>query len=624
MKDLGTLCILCICMAAAAQNLTVANVLVVGGAGFVGSNLIIALHKHGCKSISSYDIFDAESDIHIKRKRADRVLNLAKVTITEGDVCDPKFNFNSLRKFTHIFHFGAIPQTSEPQCFDSVLAKIIKRNTTVLPTVFYASPLYGKGNVRGAKAWTNLRDRFDRYGIPIALFLLPTVYGPFDKPESMISKLTMAALTDDTPQIGEWDTSSFIYIDDLIDWMILTIVKKFDSFALYTFSGIPMSVSSVQKVISRCLNTPSEAPFDSLRQQGAAIMTTLQLPNLSVPKVFSIGHEYTTFDRGIRAYTDWVIDYETRLTPCISECSYSRMCFNSSWDDAARISRSITAGCSTVVYTVSTQKKTTHLHPAPADNIGCNIAFINRNCTLYSNLSAFTSGDVLQYRNWSLIPLSGFDSYFTDPRKPTRIPKLNPGRFFVSNVSYAVYFDSAILLLKPLKDMVHYFISTPRTKAVFAAVNHPLRINSLFDEINNVQVYMKQRKYLTLTPQANEHYKSMAKAYQRKFPKMAFGVVFDGSLLIHDLRSIAARKFRCTWYRQYQQWSDRDQLSGSFTLGYLHYQQMKSGKFSEWIPIGSNNNHLEYARVLPKKNHPLFWPKPEILYYSKITLPFNP
>lgn len=41
---------------------------------------------------------------------------------------------------------------------------------------------------------------------------------------------------------------------------------------------------------------------------------------------------------------------------------------------------------------------------------------------------------------------------------------------------------------------------------------------------------------------------------------------YIGAFLLHDLQSVYGRKFRCSWYREYLTWSDRDQVSGGYAI----------------------------------------------------------
>ncbi|CAN0415318.1 unnamed protein product, partial [Ectocarpus fasciculatus] len=123
--------------------------------------------------------------------------------------------------------------------------------------------------------------------------------------------------------------------------------------------------------------------------------------------------------------------------------------------------------------------------------------------------------------------------------------------------------------MKPLKNVIQQMVAHKKGgAAVFAAVRHPIRRTiSVYHEAENVLVAHKYlRKSVTMYPEKVGEQMDAYKSYQLKNYGLKFDNVFDGSLIVHDLKSPAASQFRCRWYKEYYRWSDRDQLSGGFTL----------------------------------------------------------
>jgi hypothetical protein len=113
-------------------------------------------------------------------------------------------------------------------------------------------------------------------------------------------------------------------------------------------------------------------------------------------------------------------------------------------------------------------------------------------------------------------------------------------------------------------------VTNPKTKerAVFAAVRHPDTTNdNVFTEIKNINKYSEIRPYATLYKHKLYLQGLAYKSYEEFNNGLKFNKIFDGSLLVHDLKSAVAKDFRKVWYRQYMDWSDRDQVSGAFALG---------------------------------------------------------
>lgn len=237
MKTLQVMSALCYVISSvlgtAVPDLTNASVLVIGGAGFIGSKLIAAIHKSGCKEVKAVDSFDAYSSIHLKRLRAAHVKQETGVVVMEDDACSPTFNFScSLQTFTHIFHFGGISGKKEPGCMDKILEKIknVTSSGNPPPKLFYSSPLVGADNLTTSTASEMaVNAYFNRYNgtIAIACFLIPSVYGPMDRPESPVGRLARVALTagEEGAQvlmdfkedsIGPINDASYMYVDSVV------------------------------------------------------------------------------------------------------------------------------------------------------------------------------------------------------------------------------------------------------------------------------------------------------------------------------------------------------------------------------------------------------------------------
>lgn len=198
---------------------------------------------------------------------------------------------------------------------------------------------------------------------------------------------------------------------------------------------------------------------------------------------------HTIADHGIEACSPYDKEclHGAPVFPCASECSHESQCIKSYFDDATHISRSITAGCDAVLYTVHLGDDVENIPSAHTaistdsvpyfDDNGkrCNVAFVSEGSTLVrrlkkeKGLAPFLSvseeflrrindGDgrgaaniLISHGFWTLIPVA------TPPRGLSRetslggtngyddwdllrlVPKISPGLFFSGQTKHAIY-----------------------------------------------------------------------------------------------------------------------------------------------------------------------------------------
>ena len=198
---------------------------------------------------------------------------------------------------------------------------------------------------------------------------------------------------------------------------------------------------------------------------------------------------HTIADHGIEACSPYDKEclHGAPVFPCASECSHESQCIKSYFDDATHISRSITAGCDAVLYTVHLGDNVENIpsaHTAVStdsvpyfDDNGkrCNVAFVSEGSTLVRRLKKekglapfmpvseeflrrINEGDgrgaanvLITHGFWTLIPvatpprglsqetsLEGSDGY-DDWDLLRLVPKISPGLFFSGQTKHAIY-----------------------------------------------------------------------------------------------------------------------------------------------------------------------------------------
>ena len=199
---------------------------------------------------------------------------------------------------------------------------------------------------------------------------------------------------------------------------------------------------------------------------------------------------HTIADHGIEACSPYDKEclHGAPVFPCASECSHESQCIKSYFDDATHISRSITAGCDAVLYTVHLGDNVENIpsaHTAVStdsvpyfDDNGkrCNVAFVSEGSTLVRRLKKekglapfmpvseeflrrINEGDgrgaanvLITHGFWTLIPvatpprelsleapLESSDGHDDDWDLLQLVPKISPGLFFSGQTKHAIY-----------------------------------------------------------------------------------------------------------------------------------------------------------------------------------------
>jgi UDP-glucuronate 4-epimerase len=641
--------LLCIYVCSASPgDLSQTSVLVTGAAGFIGSHLSMALYKEGCRSIVAIDNFDAYYSIYLKRLRADLLTNVTGIKITEGDVCDVSFmkNLFTENSFTHVVHLAAQPGVrysfvnplsyirNNIECFTVLMEQMRLTHNTAdrpLPRLLYASsssvyglndkipfseedPVLHPSNLYGAtkRADELLAHSYHHlYGMTTIGFRFFTVYGPRGRPDMAAALFTEGILNGRPLTLynkGEL-LRDYTYVDDIADGLVAAVARKEnDGFIVYNLGNKkPVTTNEFLSLLEGYLGKKAVVKYEDSKADMAVTFANTSLASANLDF-----HAKTSLDEGLKNYIDWYKAEQRSLMPCVSECSYENICFESGWGEVAAQSRLLTDKCNIVFYTVAMLARTAELHDAPEDSLTCNIAFVKEDSQLFQKIKKQGTGTDLTYNNWVIVPIKDGPFSLRNSRKPSRVPKLNPGNFFAPSVEYAVYGDTSIQLETSVKEVVKHMVMNDNddgNKAVFAAMRHPLAfVENIFNEFDHVQRHAaKSRPSVAQYPNKVAEHMSACKSYQQKHDNLLFENVFEGSLLVHYLKSPVAKQFRCRWFREYQEWSDRDHLAGAFTTAMMNYdfnKNEKGGENAEWIPIGKYGGSVEYIRILPQSENP--------------------
>lgn len=301
------------------------NILITGGAGFIGSNLALKLQKDypnskilvlddfssanfknlkGFKGIVySCDVSTDELFFKVEDFKPDIIFHLA--SITDTTVTDQEYMMRrNVDGFKNILEFAydnesIVVYASSASVYGNVKEHVpLKEDREKSPENVYAFSKY---------IMDNLAQEFsDKTGLKIVGVRYFNVYGPREahkgKFASMIYQLYLQMKQGNRPRIFKWGEQKrdFVYVKDAIDATILA-AKAPKSTVYNVGSGEATSFNDVIKYLNQALGTNLEpeyfdCPYDFYQEYTQADMTKIKEELGFVPR-YSI-------QRGIKEYVD--------------------------------------------------------------------------------------------------------------------------------------------------------------------------------------------------------------------------------------------------------------------------------------------------------------------------------
>lgn len=264
------------------------SILITGGAGFIGSNLVSELIKEGIWNVTSIDNFDSFYSKRIKKENIKNHFQNKNFTFKEIDICNLKSLYNELNEtFDVIIHLaakaGVRPSIENPTIYHRVniegtqnLLEFAK-NKNINHFIFISSssvyginPNYpwkeGDIDLKPISPYASTKISCELlcntyshlYGIRFVILRLFTVYGPRQRPDLAIYKFTRNILNNNPIQIyGNGDTlRDYTYIDDIISGIRASIDynnTNFEVFNLGNQKGIQLKnlIDNIEEVFEK-------------------------------------------------------------------------------------------------------------------------------------------------------------------------------------------------------------------------------------------------------------------------------------------------------------------------------------------------------------------------------------
>ncbi|RRB00975.1 SDR family NAD(P)-dependent oxidoreductase [Larkinella rosea] len=319
------------------------NILLTGGAGFIGSNLAKQLLEEGHRVIC-LDNLDGYYDPDIKWRNVQQSLNELNYHFHEGDIRDAElidmlFRLYSIDAVVHLAaRAGVRPSVQDPALYYDVnvtgtltVLQAMQRWNVKKMVFASSSSVYGDSpNVPFAE--TDTADRplspyaaskraaellchtfHHLYGFDIFCLRFFTVYGPQQRPEMAISQFTDSILKGRPINVfGDGSTArDYTYVEDIVSG----IIQSLDNLKGYEVLNIggsdPISLANLIKLIEQSIG--EQARINRLPMQAGDVQQTYA----DITKASQlIGYQPAIqIEEGVRRFVEW---YRSQLDVCLA------------------------------------------------------------------------------------------------------------------------------------------------------------------------------------------------------------------------------------------------------------------------------------------------------------------
>ena len=303
------------------------RILVTGGAGFVGSNVVARLAEAGARVTVLDDLFTGQADAVP-----------ASVELVVGSVTDDDLVRRLVSASTLVFHLAArniIASTANPRDdfatnIGGTLNVLLAAREARVERVVYTSSTSVYGNPRSIPI--NEDDRLDlltpyavsklagenyciafyeSYGTPVAAVRYSNVYGPGQRADNpycgVIAKFFASAMAGEPLRIhGDGgQTRDFTYVDDAVDATLLAaITPRAEGEVFNVGSGIETSINDLAAAIGVALGREIETEsidrrdIDNIRRRVVNIEKARRMLRWA---------PQTTLSHGLERTRDWIV-----------------------------------------------------------------------------------------------------------------------------------------------------------------------------------------------------------------------------------------------------------------------------------------------------------------------------
>ncbi len=311
------------------------NILVTGGAGFIGSHLVLRLLDEG-NSIVVVDNMNTYYDPELKKARLEQFkdkIKFYKADIADKDALEKLFKENKFDKICHLAAQAGVRYSLEnPFVYGDSnyigtlnILEFAKRYKVDHIVFASTSSIYGKNE----KMPFNEEDRVDGpisiysaskracellafsynhlFGLNVTCLRFFTVYGPFGRPDMALFKFTKAILENkpiDVYNNGDMKRD-FTYVIDIVDGFAKALEKPLGFKIMNLGHGKPVHLMDFIKIIEDKLGKKAEINFMPM-QPGDVKETFADVKEANK----QIGYKAKIdVKEGVSNFIDWYISY---------------------------------------------------------------------------------------------------------------------------------------------------------------------------------------------------------------------------------------------------------------------------------------------------------------------------
>lgn len=311
------------------------NLLITGGAGFIGSTLADKLLKIESNNIIVIDNFNDYYSPKLKEKNIKHNLDNKKYKLYRGDICDKSllsriFNESKIDIVVHIAaSAGVRPSIDKPLDYikNNIegtvnILEVMKKNNVKKIVFASSSSIYGNCKEKVFSEDLKVSEPISPYAasksaceqflytysklfdIQVVALRFFTVFGPRQRPDLAIRKfIDLIKENKPIPVYGDGTTiRDYTYVDDIVDGIIGAIKYNDTQYEIINLGGgAPVSLNQMIETIEKVLN--KKATIEHLPMQLGDVNKTAA--DITKAKKLLNYNPKTSFENGIIKFIEW-------------------------------------------------------------------------------------------------------------------------------------------------------------------------------------------------------------------------------------------------------------------------------------------------------------------------------
>ena len=311
------------------------NILITGGAGFIGSHLVDFLLSDGNYKITCVDNFDTFYDPELKRKNIEPHISSPDFKLVEADITDKNLSEKLDEQYDIVVHLaakaGVRPSIKDPVLYQHVnvvglqnILEIAKQKSVKQFVFGSSSSVYGinpnfpwkesdtdlmpvspyaSSKIAGewlGKTYSNL------FGMRFIALRFFTVYGPRQRPDLAINNFTRKINNGEPINFfGDGNTlRDYTFVKDTVGGIVAAMNYDRSDFEMINLgNNNPVTLSQLVSTIEKVLN--KKAILNKLPEQQGDVPVTCA--DISKAQRLLKYDPATKLEDGLRKFIDWAL-----------------------------------------------------------------------------------------------------------------------------------------------------------------------------------------------------------------------------------------------------------------------------------------------------------------------------